>query len=237
MKKTSIFTVSNLWQERQGHHVLKNVNFEVEEGEFLGIIGPNGGGKTTLLRLLLGLDSPSKGTIEFYGEPIERSSNRKFIGYVPQHIASRDLSFPATVWEVVLSGRTVGKGVFRWFDRTDQAIARRSLQAMGIWPLRHRRLGALSGGERQRTFVARALAGQSKVLVLDEPTAAIDEENQEVFYHSLRQMRDEFDLTIIIVSHDLEVISREADRVLCLNRSIVTHGDKLDHQHLSHSHL
>jgi zinc transport system ATP-binding protein len=219
--------------------VLDGVTADIPEGDYLGIIGPNGGGKTTLLKILLGLIKPTKGTVTFFGQPIASSPYRPKIGYVPQRALSLGESFPATVEEVIRSGRTPLKSFFAPFAAQDEKAIMRAVEATGVAYLLHRRMNNLSGGERQRVLIARALAAEPKVLILDEPTSAIDVQSQEAFYLFLKELRRKLKLTIIIVSHDMDIVSHEVDQVLCLNRHLVCHGpaqEVMPHAHLIHGH-
>lgn len=208
--------------------VLEDVTFSVREGEFVGIVGPNGGGKTTLLDLLLGLETPTSGTIAWEGD----AQNRAQVGYVPQHAASFDPLFPATVREIVASGRTALRPWYAKETSHESMRIEKIMRTCGVAHLAERRIGEVSGGERQRTFLARALAGEPRVLVLDEPLSAIDEKQQATVYDLLRDLHARTHITILMVSHDLHAIEREASRVLCLNKRIVSHGSYADSPHM-----
>lgn len=208
--------------------ILDDVTFSVKEGEYVGIIGPNGGGKTTLIDILLGLERPTSGKVT-WGNLIE---SRAHIGYVPQHAASFDPLFPATIEEIVASGRVALRPWYRSAGAQDTLRVEKAMQTCGIAHLAHRRIGEVSGGERQRAFLARALAGEPRVLVLDEPMSAVDEHQQETLYDVLRDLHAHTRMTILMVSHDLHAVEREATQVLCLNKKIVTHGSYGDHPHM-----
>ncbi len=238
-KKESAFSLKNVSFSYGKNLVLDGVTAEIEDGEYLGIIGPNGGGKTTLLRILLGLLQPTKGRVEFFGQSISSSPLRGRIGYVPQRALSLGESFPATVEEVVKSGRTPLKSLFSLYNHKDEKAVSRAFEAAGVGHLIHRRIAHLSGGERQRVLIARALAAEPKVLILDEPTSAIDAKSQEAFYEFLKELRRKLKLTIILVSHDIDVVSHEVDEVLCLNRHLICHGpadEVMPHAHMIHGH-
>lgn len=204
--------------------VLEGVTAEIKDGSYLGIIGPNGGGKTTLLKILLGLLAPTSGSVELFGQPVAHSPFRQRIGYVPQRALSLGETFPATALEIVESGRTPLKSLFSSFNAADQRAVKNALVAAGADHLVDRRVGELSGGERQRVLIARALAAEPKILILDEPTSAIDAQSQEAFFDFLRDLRKKLGLTIILVSHDIDIVSHEVDQVLCLNRHMICHG-------------
>ena len=197
--------------------VLERVSFSVKEGEYLGIIGPNGGGKTTLLKIILGLLRPAEGEVSVNLEKSE-------IGYVPQRASQYHLRFPATVEEIVRSGRVARLGLFGRFGKKDAEAVDKALEMTGLSPLRRRLIGNLSGGEIQKVFLARAFAGEPKTLILDEPEVGIDIAGQEEFYTFLDGLNQKLGLTVIFVSHDIELISHSVKSVLCLNRRLLCHG-------------
>ena len=219
-----IVRASHVELYRDGQEVLRDVNLEVAKGEILGIVGPNGGGKTSLLRLILGLERTSSGEVELFGEPVSRFREWHRVGYIPQHAVAFDPNFPATVRETVLLGRVAPRGVFHWFRPEDFAVARSATELCGLSGLEGRRVGALSGGEKQRVFIAKAIASRPDLLVMDEPTAGVDPESERRFYDLLGRLKDELGLTVIFVSHDLGVVSARVDRVACLNRTLVYEG-------------
>ncbi len=198
--------------------VVRNVNLAVREGEFLGVIGPNAGGKSTLLKLILGLLQPDAGEITVFGKRPEKGRSR--IGYVPQHPAfSRD--FPINVQDAVLLGRL---GETRWYGgytQEDKEIAINALKAVEIDNIRNQTIDSLSGGQLQRVLIARALASRPDILILDEPTANIDVRAEEDIFGLLKQYNDH--MTIIVVSHDIGFISGYVDRVACLNQTMLCH--------------
>jgi zinc transport system ATP-binding protein len=198
--------------------VLKGVNLAVSEGEFLGIVGPNAGGKSTLLKLILGLLEPQQGEIRVFGQPPRKA--RKLMGYVPQHPAfSRD--FPVTVEQVVLMGRLGISRLLGGYSRRDRQVAQRVMREAEVSELARRRIGQLSGGQLQRVLVARALACEPRILLLDEPTANIDMRVENELFDLLKKLNER--MTILVVSHDIAFISRYVQRVACLNRTLVCH--------------
>jgi zinc transport system ATP-binding protein len=209
-------------------NVLDDISFSVKAGDYVGILGPNGSGKSTLLKLLLGLLHAERGSIQLFGRDLHHTTNRYKIGYVPQRSARVDASFPATVEEVVTSGLTARLGLFQRPSLRDRQMVTRTLRTVHIERFRNRLLSDLSGGELQRVFIARALAPQPRVLILDEPTTGIDIGSQEDFYKLLRDLNREHGLTILFVSHDVDVITREVNSVICVNRSLVYHGAPKD---------
>ncbi|WP_027398684.1 metal ABC transporter ATP-binding protein [Anaerovorax odorimutans] len=200
---------------------ITGVCFDVEEGEYLGIIGPNGGGKTTLLKSILGLIPINSGSIEIYGKKIGK--NRKVIGYVPQ-IATMDKRFPISVIEVVLTGRlNQGLSPFYRFSKQDKEIAFYALENVGLKHLAHRQISELSGGEFQRMLIARALTVNPKILLLDEPTASVDAVSRNQIYSLLGELNKK--MTIILVTHDLLAVSSQVTKLACLNEKLVYHGE------------
>lgn len=204
--------------------VLENLSFTVKKGEYLGIIGPNGGGKTTLIKIILGLLHPTEGTVRLFGKDHHDFKEKYRIGYVPQRATQADGNFPATVFEVVRSGRVPKLGFFLGFKQKDIEAVERAMEIAGISRYRDTLVGNLSGGERQRVFIARALAGEPDVLILDEPTVGVDIGAQKTFYDFLASLNREQHLTIIFVSHDVDVVSEQTHTVLCLNHNLVCHG-------------
>jgi len=196
--------------------VLSDVSFKVGAHEFVSIVGPNGGGKTTLLRLLLGLEDPQRGRVEVLGTTPRRA--RMDIGYMPQHLRFDPL-FPITSIEVVLMGR-IRRGRF-WYSRDDRAAALAALERVGMAALAGQRFATLSGGQRQRVLIARALAVVPRLLLLDEPMAMVDPAAAEGLVQTLRGINR--DCAIILVSHDLGFVSQFVDSVVCVNRSAVHH--------------
>lgn len=206
-----------------GTPVLEDLSFIVRKGDYLGIIGPNGGGKTTLIKIILGLLHPTEGVIKLFGIERHHFNDKHLIGYVPQRVTQTDKDFPATVFEVVRSGRISRIGLFKTFKENDQIAVERAMEISGIARYRDTLIGNLSGGERQRVFIARALAGEPEVLILDEPTVGVDIGAQKTFYEFLTSLNRDHNLTIIFISHDVDVISKEAKMVLCLNHNLVCH--------------
>lgn len=203
--------------------VLADISFQIRAGDYVGIIGPNGGGKTTLLKILLGLLQPDSGSIRLFGQDAAGFGERHYLGYVPQRIAQAD--FPATVREVVASGRSARCTAGHMHAGHAAHDIAAALDLAGIADLAGRRLGELSGGQRQRVFIARALAGQPRILLLDEPTTGIDAASQRQFFDLLRQLNREHGLTILFVSHDLGAMRHEASRIFELNQALTEHAD------------
>lgn len=202
--------------EGSSEPIFKNLSLAIEEGGYAGIVGGNGSGKTTALRLLLGLLHPSEGRIHLFGTPVGEFSAWGSIGYVPQYVFQREREFPATVREIVESGHTTGTGVsICQFGTGHCHPVDEALRIAEIDHLSHRLIGELSGGERQRVFIARALVSAPKLLVLDEPTANVDAVSQEKFFAFLSSL-NRSGMTIVLVSHDIDTVFREAKSVFSL---------------------
>lgn len=199
--------------------VLEDINFSILENDFLGIIGPNGGGKTTILRLILGITEPTKGSVTVFGKAPK--DGRGQIGYVSQ-IFTFDFDFPISVFEVVRMGRLGTRGIIRQYSRDDTAATECALDRVGLSDFRDRRIGSLSGGQIQRALIARALAGEPKLLLLDESLSSIDSKWQNAFYDLLKELNSE--MAIVLVSHDIGALSTYVEKVACLNRTLHYHG-------------
>jgi len=201
--------------------VLEDINLIVQPLDFIGIIGPNGGGKTTLLKTLLGIIPVSRGKIHILGKSVEEG--RANIGYVPQWV-DIDRDFPVNIWEVALMGRLGKRGMPKPYSQHDKQVVCNALEQVGLMDLRSRPIGELSGGQRQRVYIARALATEPKILLLDEPTASVDPQFKNSIFELLQELNKQ--LTIIMVSHDMSAISSYAKTVGCLNRRLFYHGEK-----------
>jgi zinc transport system ATP-binding protein len=221
MKSEEVANIKNVWVHYGGIPILEGVSLSVEKGDFLGIIGPNGGGKTTLLKVILGLINPSRGQVYVLGQSPEKS--RHHIGYVPQHnLFDRD--FPINVRDTVLMGCNGTTGLIRRYSREDKERAKEAMRIVGMLSHQNSQIGKLSGGEQQRVFIARALVSRPKLLLLDEPTASVDPAMQTDFYELLERLKQE--MTIIMVSHDITAVSIYVDKIACLNRQLFYHGSK-----------
>jgi len=218
----AIIELRGVFVKLGGRSVLEDVNFTLESGDFFGLIGPNGGGKTTLIKVILGLIRPERGNVLVEGESPE--SKRHLLGYVPQY-RTYDFTYPLTVKEMVLSGRLgLIRGPFRKFREQDQRKAEEVMVQMGIEDLAARPIGELSGGQQQRAIISRALVSEPHALLLDEPTTHVDPHMEEEFYDTLDSLRER--MAILLVSHDLTAISMHVDKIACLNRRLFTHGTK-----------
>lgn len=219
-----VIEVDDLWVRRNGHYVLEGITFALRERTFLGVIGPNGAGKTTLVKAMLGLIKPERGSIRVLGmSPGELKHELHHIGYMPQQVLF-DPYFPVSVYDVVMMGRTCCIGTFRLPRRGDREAVRESIAAVGLQGLEKTPIGELSGGQQKRAFLARAICLETSILLLDEPTAGLDVESQEKFMDLLQKLKEEKGLTVVFVSHDVNVLARFADEMVCINRTMHLHG-------------
>lgn len=196
---------------------LENINLVIRQGEFVSVVGPNGGGKTTFLKLINGLLKPDSGTIELLGMSPDKT--RHLIGYLPQHI-DYDPEFPVTVREVVRMGR-LGEGLKLRYSRQDKHEVEQVLEETGLKDFSNAMFSEISGGQRQRAFLARTLVCRPRILLLDEPTAYLDFDMSEAIFEILQEL--EHDLTIIMVSHDIGFVRKSVKSVICVNRNVVRH--------------
>ena len=220
----AVIELRDVWVELDGRLVLEGITFSVEEGTFLGVIGPNGAGKTTLMKVILGLARPSRGEVLVLGlKPGELRHELHHIGYMPQQVLF-DPIFPVSVYDVVMMGRACCIRPLRFPTRKDREAVRESIRAAGLEGLERRPIGELSGGQQKRAFLARSLCLETRILLLDEPTAGLDAEAQESFLALLGRLKRERGLTVIFVSHDVSVLARFADSLVCINRAMHLHG-------------
>ena len=215
--------VENLCVKADDRHLVENVTFSVEEGKIVAIIGPNGAGKTTLIKAILGLIPYETGSVSLFGRPFRQINSHNEIGYVPQRLEF-DRTFPLTVSELLRF--TVPPLYSLPFSRRKEEREHidRLLATVGVQNLKHRSIGSLSGGELQRVMIAKAIVNEPRILFLDEPASGVDIEGQERFHDLVRRLNKEKGLTVILISHDLNVVYRFADNVLCLNRRLVCSG-------------
>ena len=206
-----------------GPPVLADVDLTIERGQFVAIAGPNGGGKTTLLRLMLGIERPTAGQALLFGEPAHRFSRRETIGYLAQR-AQLGVSAPATVREVVAAGRLPRAGLLGRAGPEDRRLIGEAIARVGLTDVASRPLARLSGGQQQRAFIAKALATEPELLVLDEPTTGVDAEAQEAFAALLDRLHRELGVTILYVSHEFGSVERFVERIVLVRGGIVFDG-------------
>jgi len=198
--------------------VLENANLSIGDREFISVVGPNGGGKPTLLKILLGLLEAQSGSVSVFGEaPV---IGRKWIGYLPQY-ANLDAKFPVTALDVVLMGLLGKTRMLGFYTKSDREAAHNMLARVGLDNLHNRPLSALSGGQKQRVLIARALVSDPKLLLLDEPSSSLDDYVEQELFDLLQELNR--DLTIVVVSHDVAYVSRYVEKVVCVNRAVHTH--------------
>lgn len=206
-------------------NILQNINFCVKRGDYVAVIGPNGGGKSTLVKLLLGLLKSTDGTIELFGK--EQSDFKEYckIGYVPQRAEGIDVSFPISVEEVIGLGLAYKSSLFKRSSADEAMQIQSVMEKMDILELKNRRISDLSGGQRQRVMIARALVSRPQILILDEPNAGVDTHSQRKFYDLLKELNEKEKITILFVTHDLGVIADDVKSVLCINQTLFVHDD------------
>ncbi|MDJ0731354.1 MAG: ABC transporter ATP-binding protein [Crocosphaera sp.] len=218
--KNEVIKLTHVWAKYNKAPILEDINLTINEGDLVGLIGPNGGGKTTLFKVLLGLIKPYRGTVKILGNTVREG--RGYIGYVPQ-LVELDREFPVSVAEVVLMGRLGKRRLLQRYTRKDEIIVNRTLEQVGMLELRDRSISELSGGQRQRVYIARALASEPRILLLDEPTASVDPQRQKSIYELLKEL-NQF-ITIIMISHDIGAISAYVKSIGCLNHRLFFHGN------------
>ena len=224
-----IIEIQNLSFSYHKQKVLEDINLRVEEKDFLAIIGPNGGGKSTLLKLILGINKPQEGTILTFGEAPKKNLSK--IGYVPQN-TNVNIDFPIKVIEVVLMGHIGTKRPLFGYAKEETLCAMGALEQVGMEKFANEKIGSLSGGQRQRVMIARALCAHPQILILDEPTASIDIDGQKQIYKLLQELNNY--ITIIVVSHDISVIMQYANKVAHINKRL-THHHINEEKNLEHA--
>jgi zinc transport system ATP-binding protein len=204
--------------------VLDDINLLVPAGDFLGIVGPNGSGKSTLLKIIVGLLRPSGGKVKLFGVEQEKFRDWTRIGYVAQNATAFNHSFPATVAETVMAGMIPSLGLFRRPGKQERLQVEEALESVDVQQIRNSTIGELSGGQQQRVFIARALVSRPKLLILDEPTVGVDLETKDRFYDLLTTLRKDHGITLMMVSHDIGVVTEQVQSVACLNKKLYFHG-------------
>jgi zinc transport system ATP-binding protein len=197
--------------------ILNDINFSIEEKDFMAIIGPNGGGKTTLLKVILGILTPDEGKVKVFGK--EPKKAKDLMGYLPQRL-DFDHDFPINVFETVLMGRY--HGLLKKYSNQDHKAVIQALKDVEMDELKDRQISKLSGGQMQRVFIARAIVRDPKLLIMDEPMASIDPEMQHSFYELMSRLKNK--MAIVLVSHDVGAVSTHVDKIACLNQKLYYHG-------------
>ncbi|MEG0798454.1 MAG: metal ABC transporter ATP-binding protein [Acidaminococcaceae bacterium] len=229
-----IIRINNLGYNFGDGWVLHDLSLTVEQGDFVAVIGANGAGKSTLLRLIAQILTPTLGEIYLYREPLALFKNWQKVGYVPQNPARQQKSFPISVEEVVSLGRLDGRSLFQRYTAEDRAAVRDIMERFNLMDLAKKKIGELSGGQQQRVFIARAMVNAPELLLLDEPATGVDPDAKEELYRLLGELNTKQGITIVMVSHDLELAAQVAKKALCLDHGICFWGnvqEALSHRH------
>lgn len=209
--------VRNLSVAYNNSNVLKDISFNINEGDYIGIVGPNGAGKSTLIKALLNLVKESSGEIVYH-------IDKKFLGYLPQITETSHKMFPASVFEVISTGLLLKKSFPKLITKEDKKKVEESLRLLNIEELKNKKIGDLSGGQQQRVLLARALVSNPKLLILDEPTSALDPKIRNEFYELLKELNETLKVTIVLISHDIGTIGKYASRLIYLDKTLVFDG-------------
>jgi zinc transport system ATP-binding protein len=220
----AVIGVESLCFQYQAIEVLTDISFEIDAGDYVGLVGPNGSGKTTLVRAILGIARSATGKVALFGQALETFQDWHKIGYLPQKLNQFNPNFPATVREVVSLGLIARKSFPRRLDRADHRAVDRALERLGIADIGRKRIGELSGGQQQRVLIARAIVSDPELIILDEPTAALDPETREHFFTTLQDLNRNSRVTIILVTHDIGTIGQHANKLLYIDRKIIFYG-------------
>jgi zinc transport system ATP-binding protein len=204
--------------------ILADISFRLQTGDYLGLVGPNGSGKTTLIKLILGLLQPSKGEIVLFDSNLTDFKDWRKVGYLPQKINSFNPHFPATVREIVSLGLLSTKRFPRRIKKNDDMAINNALELVDIIDIKTELIGELSGGQQQRVLIAKALVSEPELLILDEPTTALDPEAREKFFGTLKDLNENRKVTIIIITHDIGTIGKYASRLLYLDKRLIFYG-------------
>lgn len=217
------FTYPALGLDSRSVNALDSISLSIDQRTKLGILGPNGGGKSTLIKLILGILKPTSGSIQVLGHSPTKARQLGLVGYLPQRIEAQ-LDWPISVRQTVELGRTASLKPWKKASSEDNAAIDHALQLVGLSDLADRPIGAVSGGQLQRTMIARAIARSPKLLILDEPTVGVDIAGQQRFGELINTLHQELDLTLIVVSHDMRAVAAVADRIACLSRTLHFHA-------------
>jgi zinc transport system ATP-binding protein len=226
MENNFAISMQNVWVKYDGNVILEDIDLAIKKKELITIVGPNGGGKTTLLKTIMGFKEPCRGNVKVLGKSPKKILKSGKIGYLSQ-TNNFDSNFPVKVFDVVAMTRYSQKTILETLTKKDRQKINESLEKVEMEHLKTEHFGSLSGGQKQRVLIARALAIEPEILILDEPSTGLDVVAQDKFYKLLTKLRDSEDLTVIIVSHDIGAVSTFVDKIACLNKKLHFHG-KLD---------
>lgn len=229
----SVISIENISFSYGEKRVLNNINLNIKRGVFMGMVGPNGGGKTTLIKIILGQLKPDEGKISILNQPIETFKQWNKIGFVSQKANAFNKGFPATVFEVVSMGLTSKIGYFKFFGKKEKEKVMDALNLVDMQQYAYRNIGKLSGGQQQRVFIARSLVSDPEILILDEPTVGVDYENVQRFYDFLHYLNSKNNLTLLLVTHDTGAMTKYATDIICVNKTLHFHGKSEEYTSLS----
>ncbi|MBM3230153.1 ABC transporter ATP-binding protein [Candidatus Pacearchaeota archaeon] len=219
----SLINLSSVSFSYTDSDVIKNISFSVKKGDFVGLIGPNGSGKSTLLRIILGILTPRKGVVSLFGKELKKFGEWEKIGYVPQKATNIEKNFPATVYEVVSMGLLSIQKFPKIITKREDSKIKEALTSVSMENFSQRRITELSSGQQQRVLIAKALVVSPEILILDEPTTGVDQENKESFYNLLGKLNNK-GMTILLVSHDIGRITKYVNKVASINQKIEFYG-------------
>jgi zinc transport system ATP-binding protein len=219
-----ILSVERLSFRYNSVEVLSNISFSVDAGDYIGLVGPNGSGKTTLIKIILGLIQSGNGSVSLFGMNPSVFGEHYRIGYLPQKLTNFNQNFPATVKEIVSLGLFSRKGFPKRVEKNDEVLINEAMALTDVFDIKDALIGELSGGQQQRVFVARAIVNKPELLVLDEPTTALDPEARENFFQILYELNFRKNVTVILITHDIASIGKYASRLLYLDRKIIFYG-------------
>lgn len=222
--KKNILSVKNLYFGYGPNPVLENVGFDVVEGDYIGLAGPNGAGKTTLIKTILGLVGNFKGTVELFGRDVNKFNDWWRVGYLPQRVNAFNPLFPATVEEVIKLGLLSKKSFPKRITKDDEVKVRETLELMGITSIAKKLIGDLSGGQQQRVFLARALVSKPELLIMDEPSTALDPQSRDNFFELVKKLNKDLGITIILITHDTAQIGEFSNKLLYLDKKVIFFG-------------
>ncbi|PKR78059.1 zinc ABC transporter ATP-binding protein [Halalkalibacillus sediminis] len=228
-----LIDVRNVSHRYDQHLVLEDVSFRIDKGSFVGLVGPNGSGKTTIIKLLLGIEKLQKGSIDAFGKPIQKFTNKGHISFVSQKANSFNRGFPATAKEVVGMGLISRQKMWNPSQKKFEHLIFEALDQVNMMEYANTNIGDLSGGQQQRIFIARAIVNKPQLLILDEPTVGVDFENVGHFYRLLSELNRDLGITLVLVSHDIGTITTHVTDLLCLNKSVHYHGNPSEFEQMS----